>query len=415
MRGWTERIRALVGRPGFWFAVALALLAVAGIVAQHRPEREPAPDATQEPAPSRADELPYFGFNELRWARAWQQPAGADPDAAMRHAIAAVAAAGANTSRFPVPWLDVVNAAGGWEESAWDRFRDAYEELISHGIRPVIVLYAAPRGLTGVHPNWAPPGCDGGFASPPDRAFDAEWQAFVVRAADEFDQALALQIWNEPNSRDYWGGSDCPPDPARYLELVALARAALVGAGSEHADRLLVSAGLNPATVRGSIDWADYLRATTSGGLLEVVDAVGLHPYPLRGDCDRDFDPAVAMTLGVEHQLLEAAAIVPEPTPFWVTEVGNSSAAGLTTDCRALSEADQARALGRTYDLLAASSRVEVGIVHQLVDEAGSDTEQLPNHFGAARDAPAFLEPKPAYWCLAERRGMPVDPALVCE
>ncbi|MQA73644.1 MAG: hypothetical protein GEU88_04715 [Solirubrobacterales bacterium] len=420
-----KRVRGLAARRRRrwrWLAVALAALAVLLLVwrlTEHgeSPSGEPgeAP-AAQAPEPEVAADLPYFGFNELRWSISWQMGDPADPDRSLRLAVDASAGAGVNTNRLPIPWNDIIDPAGGWDEGAWARYRDAYEEMVARGVAPIVLLYAAPRGgVEQADPNWAPPGCTGGFASPPDPVHDADWQALVVRASNEFDQALALQIWNEPNSRDYWGGETCAPDPARYVQLVALARQALSGSGSEHPDRALVSAGLNPATVPGTIEWRDYLEATISAGLLDYVQAVGLHPYPLRGDCDRAPDPALALSRGMDAQLAQAAAIVPEPTPIWVTEFGASSAAGLTTDCRALTEADQARALSAMYDSLAADDRVEVAIVHQLVDEHLSYPEQLPNHFGVMRDAPAFLEPKPAYWCLAERRGRPtVDVTIDC-
>jgi hypothetical protein len=415
-----KRVPGLASRRWRWLAVALVplvALVIVWAITEHGepPSEDGGPRATPAPAPEPGPDLPFFGFNELRWGTAWQMGDPADPAGLMRLAVAASARAGANTDRLPIPWNDVVDPAGGWDEAAWSRYRNAYEEMIAHGITPIVLLYATPRGIDQSDPNWAPPGCTGGFASPPDPVHDADWQAFVLRASNEFDQALALQIWNEPNSRDYWGGETCVPDPARYVQLVALARQALAGPGSEHPDRTLVSAGLNPATVPGTIDWRDYLSATLAGGLLDYAQAVGLHPYPLREDCERGPDLPSALAAGMEEQLAEAAAIVPEPTPLWITEFGASSAAGLTTDCRALTETGQARALSGMYDALAASSRVDVAIVHQLVDEHVSYPEQLPNHFGVTRNLPTFLEPKPAYWCLAERHGQPtVDAAIDC-
>jgi hypothetical protein len=410
---------------GLWLLAALLMAATAAVIMAQRSSAKGeriaqavatgAVDAATGPTVRATGELPYFGFNELRWATSWQYGEGPDPDLAMRGAVDTAAAAGANTSRLPVPWFDVVDAAGGWDEAAWDRYRDAYEQMVSRGLKPVIVLYAAPSELGQGDPAWAPRECPAVLESPADPAANADWQAYVVRASNEFDQALALQVWNEPNSRDFWGGPNCPPDPGRYVELVALARQALAGPGSEHPDRMLVSAGLNPATAPGSIEWRQYLQATISAGLLGYAQAAGVHVYPLRGDCGRGLDSAAAVAQGAERQLAEAAAIVPEPTPLWVTEFGVSSAAGMTTDCRALSELDQARALAGVYDGLAASPRVELAIAHQLVDESTSYPEQLPNRFGVTRDGPEFLRPKPAYWCLASRRGVAVDPALVCE
>jgi hypothetical protein len=198
------------------------------------------------------------------------------------------------------------------------------------------------------------------------------------------------------------------------VELAALARAALAAPGSEHPNRRLVSAGMNPATVPGSVDWRSYLQAAIGAGLLDHVDAVGVHLYPLRGDCREGSDPAAALARGAARQLADAEALVPEPVPLWVTEFGASSAAGMTNDCRALSEADQARAISGIYDTLAASARVQLGIVHQLVDEPAYFPAWLPNAFGVTYSAPEFLTPKPAYLCLAARRGVAVDAPPSC-
>lgn len=410
------RTSQLLRSPAPWAALALILLATAvGLVAAHALAALAEDD---EPAPARVagdPELPWFGFNELRWATSWQRGPTPDPDVQMRRSVEATAAAGANTDRLPVPWSDVVDASGGWDEEAWSRYRDVYREMVAEGISPVIVLFAAPRGGTDeINPDWSAPGCNGGLASPPDPSHDVDWQAYVVRASNEFDRALALQVWNEPNARDFWGGPTCTPDPARYVELAGLARAALASPGSEHPERALVSAGLNPSTVPGSVPWDDFLAATLSDGLLDQVQAVGVHLYSQRRACGQGADVAAAVAADADRQLGEAAALVAEPTPLWVTELGFSSAGGLTLDCRALSEDEQARAIAAAYDAVAGSSRVELAIVHQLVDEGASYVDPFPNSFGVTRDQPTFLQPKPAYWCLAARRGIEVEPPPLC-
>lgn len=396
--------------------LALTLLALAaGLLAAHALAALADDDEVAVRPVAGDPELPWFGFNELRWATEWQRGPAPDPDQQMRRSVEATAAAGANTDRLPVPWADVVDASGGWDEEAWSRYRDVYDEMVADGISPVIVLFAAPRGGTDqITPDWSPPGCNAGFASPPDPAHDAEWQAYVLRASNEFDRALALQVWNEPNSRDFWGGPACTPDPARYVQLAALARAALASPSSEHPDRALVSAGLNPSTVAGSIASDGYLSATLADGLLDHVQAVGVHLYSQRRACGRASDIATGVAADADRQLSEAAALVPEPTPLWVTELGFSSSGGLTLDCRALSEDDQARAISAAYDAVAASPRVDLAIVHQLVDEGASYVDPFPNSFGVTRNQPAFLQPKPAYWCLAARRGIQVQPPPAC-
>lgn len=348
---------------------------------------------------------PRFGFNELRWGVGWQSGS----DAPLLAAVGVADLAGADTARMIVPWFDVIDPSGAWDESGWSRYRDAYEAMSERGLEPIVALLGAPRGAAGDQgdPDWAQPGCALGFAVPPATPYDAQWEAFVVRAVNEFDGALAVQVWNEPNSPDYWGG--CNPDPTRYLELVELARRAV--ARSEHPGRTLVSAGLNPSSGAAVVAWQDYLAALVAGGLLDDVDAVGLHPYPTPEDCDRaEASLPGRLAAAVGAQVDEAIELLPAGTPIWVTEFGASSAAGLTPDCRALTEDEQAEALLATYGELAARDQVETTIVHQLVDDRDS-TDELQNHFGVTREQP-FLAPKAAYSCLAERRG---DPGSGCD
>ena len=343
---------------------------------------------------------PRFGFNELRWSVGWQS----DSDEPLIAAVEVAEIAGADTARMIVPWFDVIDPTGAWDESAWSRYRDAYEALSERGIRPVVTLVGAPRGAAGVQddPDWAQPGCFAGFAVAPAPAYDAQWEAVVLRATNEFDQALAIQVWNEPNSPDYWGG--CQPDPGRYLELVELAQAAI--ARSEHPGRKLVSAGLNPSAGTAVVAWQDYLAALVAGGLLDHVHAVGLHPYPVPEDCDRPEGSAPErLAAAVGAQVDEAIGLLPPGTPIWVTEFGASSAAGLTPDCRALTEEEQAETLLATYGELRSRDQVKTAIVHQLVDDRDS-TEEFQNHFGVTRERP-FLAPKLAFSCLAERRAEP--------
>lgn len=373
--------------------LALGLAATAALLAV-RSDDGPAPAAG-----------PRFGFNELRWSVAWQSGS----DGPLIEAVEASRAAGADTARLVLPWFDVIGPDGGWDEPAWDRYRRSYEAMIERGIEPVVAVLGAPRGVAGEQddPDWAQPGCTAGFAAPPAPAHDAQWEAVIGRVADEFDRALAIEAWNEPNSPDFWGG--CAPDPARYLELVRAARRAI--AASAHPDMALVSAGLNPAGGEAVDAWRQYLAALVGGGLAGEVEAVGLHPYPAPEDCARP-EPALAERLAaaVGEQVDEALAIVPGRIPIWVTEFGASSAAGLSDDCRALTEQGQARALAAMYGELADRERVEVAIVHQLADDVYS-TEELQDHFGVTLEDP-FLAPKPAYACLARLRE---DPDSSCE
>jgi hypothetical protein len=379
-------------------ALAFAAVALLGPQTRER-ERPPTP------------ELPYFGFNEASWGTAWR-------DQALIDAITTAAQAGANTNKLTVRWFDVVTGFGAWDEPAWAGYRHAYRTMLDSGIEPIVMLVAAPRATDqSGDPLYAAPECVGGAASPPAPEYDQQWQGFVARAAAEFPDALAFQIWNEPNSEAYWGG--CEADPARYVQLVELAREAMGPAGTMP----IVSAGLNSAVEEpAGMVWTTYLQRILALGLLSEgrAEHVGVHPYPQPGDCGSNpANAGRALVDSMRVQIRQAEQTT--SAEIWVTEFGASSAAGVPGECRALGPTGQAQVLSGMYDSLAGDERVEVALVHQLVDQTVADPDPVAatywSNFGVTRNATpwsAFLEPKDAYWCLAGRRGHPNHSSVPC-
>jgi hypothetical protein len=397
--------RATHGLLMVGIAAALALAVATSLWPEGRVPEPEQPQAEPPPA------LPYFGFNEAAWGTAWQGQA-------LNDAIAAAAEAGANTNRLTVRWFDVVGPDGAWDEDGWARYRTAYQTMLLAGIQPIVMLVAAPRGTDQLgDPDWATPGCLAGGASPPAPEYDQRWTEFVARAGLEFGGALAFQIWNEPNSEEYWGG--CDVDPARYVQLVDLARRAL----GPSQTMPIVSAGLNSAVDEpAGLPSTDYLRRALYAGLLtdDRAQFVGVHPYPRPGTCGATpAETARALVDGMSRQLDEAERL--SPAEIWVTEFGATSAAALPDECRALGPELQAQVLTAMYDLLARDDRVEVGIVHQLVDQAVANPDPSLvaywSNFGVttnATSASAFLDRKDAYWCLAGRQGRPNHSTVPC-
>ncbi len=334
---------------------ALAL----GVATSLWPEsRVPEPAQPQaEPRPA----LPYFGFNEAAWGTAWQGQA-------LNDAIAAAAEAGANTNRLTVRWFDVVGPSGAWDEDGWARYRTAYQTMLLAGIQPIVMLVAAPRGTDQLgDPDWAAPGCLAGGASPPAPEYDQRWTEFVARAGLEFGGALAFQIWNEPNSEEYWGG--CDVDPARYVQLVDLARRAL--GPSERMP--IVSAGLNSAVDEpAGMPWTDVPAAGALRGTADRRQSAvrGRAPVPAPGHLWRD-PGGDGPRAGGRDEPAARRGRAPESGG----DLGDGVRRRLRrppcpTECRALGPELQAQVLTAMYDLLARDDRVEVGIVHQLVDQA---------------------------------------------
>ena len=163
-----------------------------------------------------------------------------------------MAAAGISWVRVDLAWSSAEPQAGRYDFTIWDRFVDAFEP---YGIHALFILDYGNRLYEGGLPPSTPAG-------------RAAFAAYAGAAAEHFRGRAAWEIWNEPNLPQFWAGA---PDPAAY---VALARAA--AAEIHRADRRALVLG--PALGGGTFDYA-YLNGTFNEGLLDIVDAVSVHPY----------------------------------------------------------------------------------------------------------------------------------------
>jgi beta-xylosidase len=114
----------------------------------------------------------------------------------------------------------------------------------------------------------------------------------------------AIVLWNEPNNLSHWN-FHLDPDWKRFADLVICAATAI---RQVNPDVLIVLGGVS------SCD-CDFLRLMKHQGVMEHVDAVGVHGFPL------DWN---------HWQLSEWPARLKEAEqvtgkPIWVTEVGVSS------------------------------------------------------------------------------------------
>jgi hypothetical protein len=163
-----------------------------------------------------------------------------------------MAAAGVSWVRIDLAWSTAEPEAGRYDFRTWDRFLDAFEP---HGIRVLFILDYGNR----LYEDGLPPSTPSGRAA---------FAAYAGAAARHFRGRAAWEIWNEPNLPQFWAGT---PDPAGY---VALARAAAAEIRREDRRAWI----LGPSLGGGTFDYA-YLSATFNLGLLDIVDAVSVHPY----------------------------------------------------------------------------------------------------------------------------------------
>ena len=160
-------------------------------------------------------------------------------------------------------WRDIEPERGvrDWEQA--DRI---LEEIEGRGLQLVIRLGQAPA--------WARvPGAEIARDAPPANL--SEFSAYCAAVAQRYKGRIsAYQIWNEPNLSREWG--DQPPDPARYVDLLAACSSAIRQVDPAV---ILISAGLAPTGNNDDAALPDdiYFDQMYRNGFQRYVDVVGVH------------------------------------------------------------------------------------------------------------------------------------------
>jgi hypothetical protein len=311
----------------------------------------------------------WVGFNDISIG---YRLVGAQQDAALS------ARAGAGVSRISLDWR--------WIEPERGRFRWApYDALVSalraRGIRPLLAILFAP------HWAWAPGvACDQyrqDCSYPPGPAHDADWRAFVESAVRRYPDAVAVEVWNEPNLSGFWTPR---PDPARYAELLHGAASAVRRAAPSLP---VLLGGLAPVESPSgtAVPAGAFLSAVYAGGGRGTFAGIGVHLYP----CSPG-RPDVATGLAQVRASRDGAG---DASPLWVTELGVSTTG--RPPCARHPEAEQAQMLADAYAQLRGAPDVRAVIVHTLIDRPGPASDR-ESGFGVVR---RDLSPKRAFCVLA--------------
>jgi beta-xylosidase len=115
----------------------------------------------------------------------------------------------------------------------------------------------------------------------------------------------SVMIWNEPNNKSHWD-FEVDPDWSRFAAMARLASAAVK---AEKPQLTRVLGGISPIDV-------SFMRLMQSHGVVDAVDAVAVHGFPL------DWNHWQLEEWPV--RLAEIRAAVPHK-PLWVSEVGVST------------------------------------------------------------------------------------------
>jgi hypothetical protein len=256
-----------------------------------------------------------------------------------------IAAAGFGFVRLDFPWASIERQKGVYDFAGYE---DLVRVFAGRGIRSLVILaYGNP-----LYDNSSAPFHMGPRTDEVRQAF----ARFAAATAAKFKGwGVIWEIWNEPNNPNFW---DPSPSADEYVELVRVTVEAI-----RHADTQATI--IAPAVVTLTQQYPDawsYLERCFTLGLLELVDAVSIHPY-------RDQLPE---TVSGDYQRLHSLmgkANVPIIASEWGYPV-----------LKDLPQASQAALLVREF-LTNSINRVPLSIWYDWRDD-GPDAENLQDNFG---------------------------------
>ena len=309
---------------------------------------------------------PWLGFNDnsIRSGEA-----SADEQAQLTEAV------GAGIHSLTLDWRSAEPSPGDYRFENYDRI---YEAMLARGVRPLFILAFAPQ--------WARDPltlCSLDCRYPPSRDRLADWRRFAATVAARYPFAAGIQVWNEPNEREFWRPH---VDPARYAELLA---SAYEGVKSVAPAMPVITGGFSNrrTTEEAGTGLADFIRGIYAAGARGRFDVLGFHAYPesVRQD-------AIPHTLAAVRDVPAQAG--DGGIPLWVTETGLSTG---DPDARFRATLDgQASALITTIRTLRRAG-VRVVLVHTLL-ESFRRGGRREHGFGVVHED---RTPKPAFCALA--------------
>lgn len=274
--------------------------------------------------------------------------------------IDSLGSSGSVSARVTFYWSDIEPTDGNWQFARYDdlvkRATDANIPLLG------IVAYAMKR-VSAAAANmqgdpWALSFC------PPDDI--GQFATFAGMVAARYPQVQYWEVWNEPNTTNFWRPS---PDPARYVELLQLSYAAIKAANP---NAVVVLGGLSPGTGNGQVNTTtavSFLESVYRDGGKNYFDAVGFHPY----NDGAPPDSYLADYVNSVHEVMTENA--DGNKPVWITEIGWYAGTG----GNAVSEAQQADYLSRAFTILGDLNFVQRVYWYNLKDYSNPSTPVTPS------------------------------------
>ena len=268
---------------------------------------------------------------------------------------------GADWVRLWASWQGMEPAQGQLSPHLVASLDAEVRALKARGVKVLVVVHRAPAWASGGR---------GGTAPPSDPAAFARFMGRLARAVPGVD---AWELWNEPDSGQFWAGGADPPAYA------ALLRAAYPAIKAAQPSDVVVTGGM----VGNNFD---FLAALYANGARGAFDAVGVHTDTacLTDGPDAYYrDPQGRVgryTFSAYREVHQVMADHGDAAkPIWMTELGWSTQGGRCpvgekagTKPLGVSPKRQARYLRAAYRCLAADPVIGVALWFGIQDIRGS-------------------------------------------
>jgi polysaccharide biosynthesis protein PslG len=213
--------------------------------------------------------------------------------------------------------------------------------------------------------------------APPDQVSD--YANFAKAAAARYapDGVRTWEIWNEPNSNEFWQPR---PDPDRYGQLFHAAAPAIraVDPGAT-----VLTAGLTRGADKADgtlLSQTTYLEHLYANGTAQLASAIAIHPYSFPW-LPKEHPPSL---VGGFYDLPNLHSLMVRHgdggKKIWITEFG----AATGTAAGAMSSADQAKTVLQARRQVQYWDWAGPLIYYELVD-AGNDPNDIQQNFGLVR------------------------------
>ena len=308
-----------------------------------------------------------------------------------------VRAVGGNSLRTNLDWRLAEPEQDIWAEDWWHRWKDLYDATIARGVTPIFIVGFAPAWARAPEAPCGQPSIpllahspsDPGFGAcevPPRPTMDIEWAEYTAEVARRFPEAR-IEVWNEPNTDDYWRPA---PDPKRYAELLTLAYHAIKAVSPKTE---VVAGGLlnvrRTDALKGEVSIRDFLGAAYSSlpSIEGSADYIGLHPYP--SGASVGIGSRFRAAFGDAREIRDSYG---DSTPILVTETGIS-----TADLLLAPERKQASGIERIQRYIDSMPDVAGVIYHRVVEPRDTSNSLREHGYAWLRYGGAPLEPRPVF------------------